>query len=244
MMAALPGTTGRRRIYLMRHGHVDYGSQEVVEARDTNIARLTSLGRRQASAAAEPFHDVHLDVAICSGLRRTRETAERVLAGHPAAPVLEDEPGLIELQSGSFIPFSSREELSAYLTFMFEQAGKPDAAFFGDGERFSDGYARAVASIERLLARPSWASALVVAHEGINRLLLGWMCGAGPAASVAFEQDLACVNVLDFDLVPDDDGGTRIERKIIKAVNVTPYGWLKAGMHMTSFEAIFDSGED
>jgi hypothetical protein len=47
--------------------------------------------------------------------------------------------------------------------------------------------------------------------------------------------------VLDFDLVPEegDNPVSRIERRIIKATNVTPYGWLKAGMHQTSFEAIF-----
>jgi phosphoserine phosphatase len=238
-MAALSGTNGRRRIYLMRHGHVDYASKEVVEAQDATIARLTPLGIEQAQAAAEAFSDVELDIAVCSGLRRTRETASIVLAAHRQAPVLEDEFGLEELKSGKFIPFATREELSAYLTLMFDRAGDPDATFFEGGERFADAYSRAVASIESLLARPGWASALVVAHEGINRLLLGWMCGAGPGASLSFEQDLACVNVLDFDLVDDGAGGRSIDRKIIKAVNVTPYGWLKAGMHLTSFEAIF-----
>lgn len=243
-MGALSGTTGRRRIYLMRHGHVDYSSREVVEAQDATIARLTPLGHEQAQAAAIAFANVPLDVAICSGLRRTRETAQIVLNAHQDAPQLEDEPALTELHSGKFIPFATREELSAYLTFMFEQAGEPDASFFEGGERFADAYERAVAAIEALLARPNWSSALVVAHEGINRLLLGWMCGAGPAASIHFEQDLACVNVLDFDMVPDDAGERRIERRMIKACNVTPYGWLKAGMHLTSFEAIFTSPQE
>jgi phosphoserine phosphatase len=243
-MGALSGTTGRRRIYLMRHGHVDYASREVVEAKDATIARLTPLGHEQAAAAAQAFAHVPLDVAICSGLRRTRETAQIVLDAHHAPPILEDETGLTELHSGKFIPFASREELSAYLTFMFERAGDAEATFFDGGERFVDAYARAIAAIERLLARPNWSSALVVAHEGINRLLLGWMCGAGPGASLSFEQDLACVNVLDFDMVPDETGGRRIERRMIKAANVTPYGWLKAGMHLTSFEAIFTSAPE
>jgi phosphoserine phosphatase len=244
-MSALEGTTGRRRIYLMRHGHVDYGSREVVKSQDPTIARLTPLGKEQAKAAAAAFAHVPLDIAICSGLRRTRETAEIVLSQHVSPPVLEDEPGLTELHSGKFIPFATREELSAYLTFTFEQAGQEGATFFEGGELFADAYARAVASIEALLHRPGWSSALVVAHEGINRLLLGWMCGAGPSASLPFEQDLACVNVLDFDLVPEegDNPVSRIERRIIKATNVTPYGWLKAGMHQTSFEAIFTAPE-
>jgi phosphoserine phosphatase len=143
-MSALEGTTGRRRIYLMRHGHVDYGSREVVKSQDPTIARLTPIGKEQAKAAAAAFAHVPLDIAICSGLRRTRETAEIVLSQHVSPPVLEDEPGLTELHSGKFIPFATREELSAYLTFTFEQAGEEGATFFEGGELFADAYARAV----------------------------------------------------------------------------------------------------
>ena len=55
----------------------------------------------------------------------------------------------------------------------------------------------------------------------------------------AFEQDTACINMLDFDMVPTDGGGTKIERAMIKAVNLTPYNYVKHGMNMNSLEAIF-----
>jgi probable phosphoglycerate mutase len=86
---------------------------------------------------------------------------------------------------------------------------------------------------------------LIAAHEGINRLILGWAAlgakGSGLKAVQAFEQDPACINVVDFDMVPKADGGvgTEIQRAIIKAVNVTPYNYFKHGMNMTSLEAIF-----
>ncbi|GIU66277.1 histidine phosphatase family protein [Candidatus Phycosocius spiralis] len=80
-------------------------------------------------------------------------------------------PGLTALHSGAFIPFTSKQELSAYLTITFEQTGGEGARFFEGGELFCDAYARAVAAIEKLLHLPGWSSALVVAHEGINRLL-------------------------------------------------------------------------
>ena len=50
-MTALPGTTGRRRIYLMRHGHVNYLARVVAESGDTKTVPLTKLGRDQATAA-------------------------------------------------------------------------------------------------------------------------------------------------------------------------------------------------
>jgi phosphoserine phosphatase len=240
-MSALPGTTGRRRIYLMRHGHVDYFSKRVLEERQTDFVPLTPLGREQATASGKALAHVRFDLALCSGLPRTRETAECVLAENSDTQHLsiEEDLGLKEIK-GHAGKVKSREELSARLTFEFDQAGKPGATMFG-GDVFAEVLERSRRSIERLLARPGWHTSLVVAHEGINRLLLGWMTGNGLNAIQAFEQDLACINVLDFDMVPREDGsvGTEIARAIIKAVNLTPYNYTKHGMNLTSLEAIF-----
>ncbi len=240
-MSSLPGTTGRRRIYLMRHGHVDYFSKEVVDSQDPRLARLTAQGEEQARTAGEALSDIAFDIAMCSGLRRTRETAELVLSrqsGEP--PVLENEPRLEELRSGQYIAFESREQLAATMTFQFENAGAPDASFFEGGERFADAMSRVETAISDLLSRPNWHTALVVAHEGINRLALSWMCQAPLHASASFEQDTGCINILDFDLVPEDDGKqNRIERRIIKSINLTPMNYVKHGMNLRSLEAIF-----
>ena len=137
-MSALPGTTGRRRIYLMRHGFVDYTSEEVRRTRDPSIVSLTPAGEDEARAAGAALSEVHFDLAICSGLKRTRQTAELVLAEHPDAPALEVEQRFEELRSGQYINFESAEHLAATMTFMFEQAGEPDAEFLPGGEKFSD----------------------------------------------------------------------------------------------------------
>jgi len=114
------------------------------------------------------------------------------------------------------------------------------------GEAFAEAQSRAVGAIKKLLGEPGWKQILVVAHEGINRLLLSWASGAGLAATNAFEQDTGCINVLDFDMVPDAGGAAEIARILIKAVNLTPYNYLKHGMNLTSLEAIFsrDDGRD
>lgn len=240
-MTALPGTTGRRRIYLMRHGHVDYFSPEVRE-RGTEHVRLTALGREQALASGAALAHVRFDRALCSGLPRTTETAEIVLGANADAGhlMLDVDVALREIKGGRTKCAKSREELAARMAFEFDQAAKPGATMFG-GEVFGDVQLRARRAIELLLAKPGWHTALVVAHEGINRLLLSWMTGNGLSGVQAFEQDLACVNILDFDMVPKADGsvGTEIARAMIKAVNLTPYNYSKHGMNMTSLEAIF-----
>lgn len=226
--------TGRRRLYLMRHGHVDYFAPGLTDPRSVS---LTEEGRAQAEAARDALRPIAFDVAVHSGLPRTIETAAIVLGERPlvAAP----EAGLEELKSGWFHA-ESREELAARLAFSFDDAAEPGAAFLPGGEQFADAELRITAAMERLISRP-WRTALVVAHEGVNRIVLGWACGGGLRTVGSFEQDLACVNVIDLDVAARQDGaGLTIERALLKAVNVTPYDYLKGGLPRTTLEHLFD----
>ncbi len=235
-MTYLPGTASRRRIYLMRHGHVDYLAKHVVSEGAINVVPLTPRGRLQAQAAGAALAHVAFERSLCSGYPRTHETASYVLAAQKVPPALEIDEGLVEIAGGPMTPPpKSRDELIERMKIRFSQAGNPAASNGDGGENYGQAQARAVAAIKRLLAAPGWHTALIVAHEGINRLILSWACGAGLAAMGAFEQDTGCINVLDFDL----DGGA-IARSMIKAVNLTPYNWLKHGMNLTSLEAIFE----
>ncbi|MDE1174168.1 MAG: histidine phosphatase family protein [Parvibaculaceae bacterium] len=244
-MSALPGTTGRRRIYLMRHGHVDYFGREIQAAGgDSKVVPLTPLGEEQARAGGLALSHVSFDRAASSGYPRTRATAELVLAGQgdgQKVPELETIPALVEVHGGSITGARSRAELAAKMAYSFDMASEPGARMLEGGEVFAEAEARAVGAITGLLAEPGWHTMLVVAHEGINRLILGWATGNGLRACQAFEQDPACINVIDFDMVPRADGGpgTEIQRKIIKSVNVTPYNYVKHGMNLTSLESIF-----
>lgn len=235
-MAALPAmTTSRKRIYLMRHGHVDYLSKDIVASGAINNVPLTPRGRSQAEAAGRAFANIPFDRAASSGFPRTRETAEIVLSFQTSPPRLETLPNMIEIQGGRSHPVKSREELIERMNENFANAGKLNATNHDGGEVFENAQARAVNTITRLLSEPGWHTMLIAAHEGINRLVLSWMTGAGLGAVAAFEQDTGCINVLDFDLKDDI-----VHRRMIKAVNVTPYGYLKHGMNLTSLEAIFE----
>jgi probable phosphoglycerate mutase len=228
----------------MRHGFVDYLAPEIVKTRDTNAVKLTERGRLEAEAAGRAFVAVTFDRAICSGLPRTRETAELVLAQIVNAPLLEIEPAFIEVHGGD-AKAKSRQELIAAVSFRFETAGISGATLFEGGEAFASAQQRAVSAVRHLLREPGWRQILIVAHEGINRLILSWACGAELAAAGAFEQDTGCINVLDFDMVPSAGGspGSEIARMLLKAVNLTPYNYLKHGMNLTSLEAIFARDE-
>jgi phosphoserine phosphatase len=233
-MRRLEGTRDRRRLYLMRHGHVDYFARHVQESGNIHDVVLTLRGRSEAEAAGRAFAHVRLDRALCSGLPRTRETAEAVLACVTDPPALEFDADLVELRGGKRPDVKDRDELIRRMNAYFERAHEPGATNLEEGEVFVEAQARAVGAIERLLEKDDWHTALVVAHEGINRLILSWACGAGLRAMSSFEQDTGCVNVIDFDL----GGIGEVRRTLVKAVNLTPYNYLKHGMNLTSLEAI------
>ena len=228
---------GRRRVFLMRHGHVDYFAPDITDPR---LVPLTGEGRRQAEAARDALSHTPFDIAICSGLPRTRETAEIILSGNDNPPGLTDLEQIEELKSG-WIVAKSREELAARLAYSFDDADEEGAAFLPDGETFVHAQTRIVKGLEGLVTGEDWRTALIVAHEGVNRIALGWACGGGLRTIASFEQDLCCVNLIDFDITPKVDGtGLQIERMVIKAMNVTPYDFVKKGLSRTSLEHLFD----
>ncbi len=229
--------TGRRRLYLLRHGHVDYFAKGLT---DPKLAILTEEGRRQAQAARDALRHIPFDFAVSSGLSRARETAEIVLAANASHVDLIDEPRFQELQSG-WLRANSREELAARLAFCFDGADIEGARFLPDGETFADAQRRITAALDGLIRRKVWKQALLVAHEGVNRIILGWACRGGLATIGGFEQDLGCVNVIDIDVTPNPEGsGLQIERAVIKSMNITPYDYVKEGLSRTSLEHLFE----
>ncbi len=228
---------GRRRIFLMRHGHVDYFAPDIADLR---AVPLTDEGRRQAEAARDALHNIEFDIAVCSGLPRTVQTAQIVLSGQAKPPALIVREGLEELKSGRILA-ATREELAARLAYSFDGAAASGAAFLPDGELFVEAQARIISALEALVFNDKWRTALIVAHEGVNRIALGWACSGGLATISSFEQDLGCINLIDIDVTPNNTGaGLQIERVLIKALNVTPYDFLKHGLARTSLEHLFD----
>ncbi|MCI5043812.1 MAG: histidine phosphatase family protein [Aquisalinus sp.] len=230
--------TGRRRLYLMRHGHVDYFAEDVTDFR---MVPLTKTGQGQAESAGTAMADIRFDAIYHSGLPRTRQTAEIVTSYNTTSAHTPHETvtGMEELRGGVYVT-DSREELAARLAFSFEAAHETDAEFLPGGERFSEAYQRITTSFEDLVLNASWRTALLVAHEGVNRILLSYVSKAGLKGLGTFEQDLACINILDVDVVPDENDNPRIQRIILKAINVTTYDHVKQDLPKTSLEHLFD----
>lgn len=228
-MQGLPGTRCRRRIYLMRHAQVSYFDASG-QPLDPRSVPLTPRGREQAQAAAELLDDIPFDLALCSGLARTVETARIVLGDRPLP--LHEEHRLKEVRAGRLreIPPELQEQEIAYA---YETGADPDGGFLR-GEHWADLAVRVHAAWDDLIARDDWANALIVAHDGVNRILLTHVIGAGLSAIKAFEQDPACVNMIELDV---EDG--RLTRAYLRAVNIAPYDLARHGDHLMVMEKIY-----
>jgi probable phosphoglycerate mutase len=70
-------------------------------------------------------------------------------------------------------------------------------------------------------------------------MLLAWVTRGGLTGVGAFEQDAGCVNIIDVDVV---DG--EILRRLVRAINITPYNFAKVGHHLTVTERIVRSRKE
>ena len=137
----------RRRLYLFRHGSVDYIDRNGDWVADPDIVELNEKGRAQVRAMADMFSGIAVDRAVCSGLLRTRQTGDTILAGRGIE--LEVITDLEEIRP-------TREEMAGGqdvftdVAFSHWRAPDDDARFLG-GERYSDFYTRVVAAMESLI---------------------------------------------------------------------------------------------
>ncbi|MEM9840500.1 MAG: histidine phosphatase family protein, partial [Pseudomonadota bacterium] len=178
-------TTGRRRLYLLRHGHVDYFAPGIT---DFSQVPLTDEGRAQAGRAHQALADVAFDKAFHSGLPRTMETLNIVLGDRADETSIHGVPLMEELRGGR-VEAKTPEELAAWLAFSFDDASEEGASFLPGGELFSDAEARIVDGLETIVHGEAWRTAILVAHEGVNRILLAHLTGGGLGALSHFEQD-------------------------------------------------------
>ncbi len=221
----------RRRIYLMRHAEAAYVQEDGSLALDSRQVGLTSLGRQQARKQAAVLASIPFDRAICSGLRRTRETAALVLAGREA-PTLEIEPALEEIRPGDReAPPTDVEALLRHVANPWAGAEAPDARFIG-GERFIDFGARVRPAFRRIVNADDWAHLLLVAHGAVNRCILNAVLDLPWRGAATIEQDNCCINIIDVDR--DADGG--VARYLLRTVNLTAYNLNKSGIVLTTME--------
>jgi probable phosphoglycerate mutase len=218
----------RRRLYLMRHGEVDYFDPQGKPYRPDAVP-LNAEGRRQAEAAGRALAAVPLDGVLASGLRRSVETAALATAGRGLA--VTHRPQLREIEPGRLADLEAAGPGTVEKAFLAFGAGavEPATRFLG-GETFASLQNRVWPCFQDVLAERSWTHLLLVAHGVVNRVILGRLLGAGLAAVAALEQEAGCLNLIDV-----DDAG----HCLVRLLNFTPTNPLQVGMDTTTMERLY-----
>ena len=221
----------RRRIYLMRHGSVTYfdaaGNPYLPES-----VPLNELGRAQAAAAGKIFaqEDIRFDRVIVSGLPRTVETANSVLAETGQQIELEEWPDVAEIRGGKLADIADADLKEAF-TGAFEGVAPEHKRFLG-GESIGELMDRVHPCLGRLRADQTWDTVLLVLHGGVNRAILSYALTGQRLFLGNLAQTAGCINALD---VGDADTDW-----VVRLINFSPPSLLQGESRNTTMETLLE----
>ena len=182
----------KTRIHLIRHGEVE-GAHRYNGHRDV---ALTERGVDQYHQLKPRLDPDRISACYTSDLTRTVRGGE-ILGSHLGVEPVKLRQ-LRELNCGEW----------QGLTLAEIQAERPDewAARLADlvhfrapgGESLADLEARVLPAVKEIVARHRGEEVLVVAHGGVNRVILMDAIGAPTASMFSIEQRYCCLNVIDY----------------------------------------------
>lgn len=226
-----------RRVYLMRHGDVEYYTREALQMHPDKRT-LTARGREQAAAAGQLLAEVPFDRVVTSGLPRTVDTARIVLNQSVTTPPEDFEvcTGLLEIRGGPVLAVPA-DQLEQEFLGIWLGVATPDSSFLL-GEPVATLVDRVTRSFEALLDEPGWETMLLVGHGAVNRAILSWALTDQPVFLGHLEQGTACVNVID--VAPLGTPRAATPRGLgVRAINLTPYDLLHEGARLSDIYRMY-----
>ena len=156
-------------------------------------------------------------------MRRAMDTAGVIAARQHLT--VEPVADLREISPEGLDGMEVAEIFSQVLRFFSSPEVTWDTPFVG-GETFRQLVVRVMGFVEALLGRAGWTNALAVAHGGANMALLAGVLGLGEGEIPKLEQDLGCINAIDFG---------ESDRALVRLINHSPHDPLKSTLREPSF---------
>jgi probable phosphoglycerate mutase len=189
-------------ILLVRHGETTWNREGRYQGR-TDIP-LSDTGQAQVRALGERLKNVPIAIAYASPLSRAKNTAEAILAGRTTPLCVE--AGLLEISHGEWegklasdVEISHAEMFGVWRT----RPGRTSPAGPG-AETLGDVESRAWAVLEKICdGLGSDDTALVAAHDAVNRVILCRVLGLPLERIWSFRQAPASLNVLSGPLISE-----------------------------------------
>jgi len=182
-----------RNIYLIRHGKIDFDKKRYIGMTDLP---LSDAGIEQANWLKEYFDDIHIEKAYSSPLSRCLLTSEIILEDRDIERIVVNE--LREINMGDW-ENKSFEYIKERFREQYEKRGDNIDSFVPPGgESFAQLQKRVIPAFERLIGATS-GNILVVAHAGVNRVILSTLLDFPLKEIQKIDQPYACINRLSRD---------------------------------------------
>jgi broad specificity phosphatase PhoE len=184
------------RLLLVRHGETDWNRQGRFQGQ-IDIP-LNAHGLAQAEAARSFLASVAIQRAYTSCMARPRQTAEVILTSHPGVPLVSSR-GLMEIGHGQWEGQLEREISQGWPQLLHDWKRAPHTVQMPEGETLQQVWDRSLQTWNRIVAGLAAAeTALVVAHDAVNKTILCALLGLSPADIWAVKQGNGGVTVIDY----------------------------------------------
>ncbi|ARU49088.1 histidine phosphatase family protein [Sulfurospirillum diekertiae] len=181
------------KVYLLRHGHIDNGSEKRYLGR-TNIP-LNRQGKEQAHILHDYFKAIPIDMIFTSPLKRCLQTARILCVDKPITYHIVEAFAEIDMGDWENVEMSY---IASHNPELYAQRGG-DLEYFTppNGESFHD-MAKRVRDAFDAITHHATGTLLIVAHAGVNRMILSYILGIEIRDMFTIEQPYACVNELTW----------------------------------------------
>ena len=193
---SLPKKNRSKRIILVRHGETDWNKQGKFQGQ-IDIP-LNQNGKDQAKAASQFLKNISIQAAFSSSLSRPKETAEIILKGHPGIKIsLKD--NLKEIGHGKWEGKLESEIKSEWPDLLETWKISPEKVQMPEGENIREVSIRSIAGWREICKDiKDEETALVVAHDAVNKTILCHLLGLTPAAIWMIKQGNGGITIIDL----------------------------------------------
>jgi alpha-ribazole phosphatase/probable phosphoglycerate mutase len=157
---------------------------------------LSDAGRAQAERVASALQTVSLEGVYSSPLQRAIDTAAMLAATHALSVELVAD--LREIAFGEWESLSNEEVEQQFGPLLREWWRHPDQTQIPGAEPLAQGRERAMAALRGIVDRHPDGQVAVVAHGGMNKLVLLTLLDAPLASFWRLAQSNACINIVEF----------------------------------------------
>jgi len=183
-----------KKIYLVRHGRIDYGKERCYIG-STDLP-LSKEGKNQARKLKEYFSNIEFEKIYVSPLKRCVETSEIIVEGRRINTICID--AFKEIHLGEWEKKSFEYIKTAFPQQYKDRGEHMDTFVTPGGESFYQLQQRVLPTFNHILSSNN-ENLVIITHAGVNRVILSYLLEFPLKEVMRLKQPYSCVNKVFWD---------------------------------------------